>query len=300
MNLRVVICDRSIIIVVYRILSLHRSVESSLDLYRLIHIHVYAEAETDFDVRERVEVLCKVGAKIVIVDFAGRHIQKKLVGKRTGGHAAGPVSEIPQIDAHMLQNFVSGLSSVQLVDQMEVVYVQSHRVHLVALVESVVFIGIAVEVIPREQPRHILTLSLKDDLPVFIELDRPLHPRDHDLRFLERLYDEVRRAHTEALDLCRLLRRKHQDRELVQLRVFLHHRQNLEAVHSRHLQVEQNQREGLYFLPHYVECILAVRGIKHFVITCGDKAQQLTVYLLIVNDQDTALAIHRMESCISC
>ena len=52
MYLRVIICDRSIIVVMYRVLSLYSSVESSLDLYRLIHIHVYAEADTDFDVRK--------------------------------------------------------------------------------------------------------------------------------------------------------------------------------------------------------------------------------------------------------
>ena len=93
-------------------------------------------------------------------------------------------------------------------------------------------------------PRHLIRLRLPFDLPaVVVQLDMGIHPRLNDQR-AERLTDIIDRAQCKsALFMLDIRKRSdHDDRHRLRVILFLQNLQQCKTVHSRHNNIQQDQR----------------------------------------------------------
>ena len=141
------------------------------------------------------------------------------------------------------------------------------------------------EEVPAVYPGHFVRLRGGDQLPALIQFDDPVDPGKDHFRHIKRLDDKVRRAQLERLQFRGLLRRQHDDRDLSQRLILPDDLQDLQAVHYRHHQVEEHQRQVCRMCPHHIEGFLPVPGGQDPVIILQDGFQRIPVDLLIVHHQ---------------
>ena len=124
-----------------------------------------------------------------------------------------------------------------------------------------------------------------DQLPALAELDDPAHAGEDDLVHVKRLFDEVRRAHLQRLELRALFGRQHDDGDAAQEFVLVDAGKHLEAVHFGHDEIQQHHGEPVPVFPDGLQGLPAVAGTEDLVVVLQDHAQQFPVDFLVVHDQ---------------
>ena len=139
---------------------------------------------------------------------------------------------------------------------------------------------------------HLICDKAGEPLLLSVQHEDILHPAQHHDP-LEGAADIVRYAQiVGALDAGGILcRRDDNDRDLVQPCVVLHHPQHVKAVHARHHQVQQQQRD-IHALPHQFHCRCAVLGFQIVIAIAQYLLEQGTVDLGIIRDQDLRFLVH--------
>ena len=137
------------------------------------------------------------------------------------------------------------------------------------------------------EPRRLL---------VQVDEDRHLRPQHLGVERLEHVVDGADRVAAEDLLLLLVDRGQEDDRDVLGLRPLLDHLGGLEAVHVRHLDVEQDHREVVMQQP--LERLLAGPRLDHVDRQRVEhRAQRQQVLRLVVDDQDVGLAprAHRLR-----
>ena len=205
------------------------------------------------------------------------------------------LDHVPYALADAAQQIVSEGLAVALVDRVEVVDIQHDGVGGQILVVDVKLGGVAVEEFPVVETGQRVALRRADDVPVLRQLDGAQHAGQHHLRLGVGLGDEVDGADGEALHLCVLLRRHHNDGDADRLRVRLQLAQHVQAVHVRQIQIQQDQAQRLAVLAHCLQCVGPGGGKEQLVAVLQHAAQHLLVDHLILDDQDPPFAIAGMK-----
>ena len=159
----------------------------------------------------------------------------------------------------------------------------------------VVLLAIAVEELEIVQACERIAFGGLDDLAVLAQLDSTPDAGLHHTGIGIRLLDEIACPGVQAHNLLREVRGYHNDRNVAQLRCGLHELQDLLPRHVRHDEVEQHERNGLSMSPHLLHGMLAVLGKKELVLVVEHRGKYLAIDCLVVDNQDSTLAISRKE-----
>ena len=116
---------------------------------------------------------------------------------------------------------------------------------------------------------------------------------------IERAADVVCRTEViRAFDIAGcVLGRDHDDRDLVDPVIFVHHSQHVEAVHLRHHDVQQQKidvRAGL----QNADSLAAILGLQNFVTVAQHFGQDGAVHRRVVGDQDFSFLVHGSPFCL--
>ena len=100
--------------------------------------------------------------------------------------------------------------------------------------------------------------------------------------------DIVRDAHLVGVthDRVGVLAGNHDDRDILNPVVAVHGSQHFKAVHHRHDDVQQNQRNAGAVLLQHGQAFRAVGGLQYIVVAAQNLRQNRAVHLGIINDQD--------------
>ena len=139
---------------------------------------------------------------------------------------------------------------------------------------------------------HLIGDKAGEPLLLSVQHEDILHPAQHHDP-LEGTADVVRYPQiVGALNAGGVLcRRNDDDRDLVQPCVVLHHPQHVKAVHARHHQIQQQQRD-IRALPHQLHRRCAVLGFQIVIAIAQYLLEQGTVDLGIIRDQDLRFLVH--------
>ena len=133
--------------------------------------------------------------------------------------------------------------------------------------------------------RDLVGYETHQALLIDVEIQRILYAPTHDVD-IERTRDVVGDAERIGVlhRLHRLLRGDHDHRDLLNPVVAVHLLEHLEAVHLRHIDVEQYQIDGDVFLQD-PKCLAPIRGLDVIVLIAEHVAQHHAIHLRIVHDE---------------
>ena len=274
---------------------LDRPVEPGLDIEILIHVLVETASDAHVDIAEVREMAVDRIDHAGVHDLAVFNVDEEFVCLHAAGDTSRLFPQLLEIIGQMDQDIVARLPAVELIDQMEVVDIQEDRVHDHILVELVELLRVAVEVLLVEQSCQILTFRGLDDASVFVEFDGLLHAGEDDIRNGEWLQDEIRSAHLQGVDLCGVIGGEYDDRQIGVIIAGLHPLDHFEAVHVRHPQIHEDQRQQIPVLLDLLDGFFAVARHEAVEVLLDDVPQHFPVDLFVIDDEDQPLAGDRME-----
>ena len=94
----------------------------------------------------------------------------------------------------------------------------------------------------RKKPREQVDFRCLNNLRVLEQFNRMMHAREDDFGHVVGLCEKVRRAELEASDFSGFFARKHDDRNLFELRALLDEVQHFVTVDLGHEQIEKYER----------------------------------------------------------
>ena len=168
-------------------------------------------------------------------------IDKEGVRLAAAADADGPAQLLTDGLSQGAQQLVPGGPAPHFVVEVEVVQVQHQGVHHDAGMSLYHRTGILKEKVLAVEPRQPVGFHRLDDLPVLHQLDGAGNAGSDDL-FLIGLGDKVRSASAEGFRLGVTLGGQYNDRNLAERFAFLHPLEGFNAVHHRHHQIQQHQR----------------------------------------------------------
>ena len=271
-------------------------VEASLDIQGFVNIFVHAHTQADTAARSVVAlkaVGCSVQDGAVIpavgtIDHEGIRLAPTHNAALFPHHIAHPL-------ANAAQDGITAGGSEALVDHAEVVDVDDDGIHGRFPVVLVELFTVAVEILPAVKPREHIAFGREDDLSVFDEFNGTKHPGSNHIRLGVRLGDKVDGAEGKALRLRSMVGGNDDDGDLRNGGVLLFYAQKLNAIHTRHHQIQQHHGKRLGMAAHHLQRLQAVAGIEQLVIFLQYMAQQLTIDPFVFGNQNLSLTVGRVK-----
>ena len=225
-----------------------------------------------------------------------RAIGHERIGFPAGDNAIGFLHQAKDLLGYASEHLIAIRPSIPFVDHAEMVDVNENGVHLNVFVELVVLLGIAIEILPVEQPRELVTFRRLDDVAVFRKLDGALDARLDDVEGRIRLGDEVDGAEPQTLDLGLALSRDYDNRHPRKLGIFLDGLEHLDAGHDRHQDIEQYQRQVISVPADGLQRLCPIAREQHLIFFLEHGPEHFAVDHLVVDDEYLSLALSRAES----
>ena len=237
-----------------------------------------------------------------------KHILGHADGEMVGLHVscdAYALSDRLEIRARRLQDQISRFDMEKVVDDLEAVDIKiqdivAHAAVLLQKLDRLLVKRLAVvhtcQGVDLDVVAHLQDLPLTRRLFKFAPLvlharHDILHAASHDCRIV-RLRDEIRRPHLHRahLDSTFIARRRDDDGNCRQTLVVLQAGEQVEAVRSRHHEVEQNDVNGLFREQRHH--LIAVRRLQKIVFRFEKLRENGTMHLHIVHDQHHRFLFH--------
>ena len=136
-----------------------------------------------------------------------------------------------------------------------------------------------------------IVLSCMDHIDTLKQLYRMVDPGEDHLRNIKRLRNEVCSAHIERFGFSFLFGCEHDDRNALELVVFLEYPDKLITVDLGHLQVKKYQRKCMAVSSDQIERFFTVGCMENFVFFRNDILQGISVGNFAVNNQNTPFKI---------
>ncbi len=150
-----------------------------------------------------------------------------------------------EIVSDVSQNIVGKLFSIKLIDQTETGDVDGDHILFDVWICRIELEAEFLKELKGVEVGEVVDFDFFDDASVFIELNHSLDAGDNDFWIFERLLDEVVDPKFEALAFNVDFASHDDDRDFLDLWVFLPFFEDMEAIQIRHIDVEQNQIDGL-------------------------------------------------------
>ena len=241
-------------------------------------------------------------------DVDVKHILGHADGEMVSLHVscdADALSDRLEIRARRLQDQISRFNMEKVVDDLEAVDVKiqdivAHAAVLLQKLDRLLVKRLAVvhtgQGVDLDVVAHLQDLPLARRLFKFAPLvlharHDVFHAASHDCRIV-RLRDEIRRPHLHRahLDGTFIARRRDDDGNRRQTLVVLQAGEQVEAVRSRHHEVEQNDVDGLFREQRHH--LIAVRRLQKIVFRFEKLRENGTMHLHIVHDQHHRFLFH--------
>ena len=210
--------------------------------------------------------------------------------ERVAASAAHNAARLPhrgkKLPADLLQDPVACCPPVALIQHVELIDIHHHGIHAGIRVMLIIAHGVAIEVFTIVKPRQRIPLGPADDIAVLIQLNRPKNSSQNHLLPRIGLGNKIDSSQRQAFHLRVLIRRHHDDRQRCRLRLLAKPLQDLDALHIREIQIEQNQAHGVGLCLNERQRLSAGLREHKLVAVLQHHAQNLAVDLLILHHQD--------------
>ena len=163
------------------------------------------------------------------------------------------------------ENFVAILLAVTFVDDMKLIDVHKDSVHGELFIAPVKLVGIAEKVFPVVEACERIFFRRLNQYAVFEQFYGTFYPGKDDFRHGIGLGDKIAGAQQEAGHFRLMVGGQYNDGNLLHFFVAFDQLQQIQSVHTRHDQIQQDQGQLFPVVPNGSQRLIAVLGIQNFI-----------------------------------
>ena len=218
------------------------AVKAALRVKCLVDTGIDAHAEPDAVVRLLLpRDLRRNLLEHLLVILTVRAVNQESIRLSSAHNAAGGAENRAGVFADPAQNLIAVDASVALIDQMEVIHVDEHRIHFLSPVQLIQLFRIPEEEFTVVEAGELIALGGLDGLAVLGELNGPQDAGLHDGGGRIGLGNKVGGAHLQTLHLGVRICRQDNDRDPGENGVAAHFGEHFHTGHHRHEDIQQDQ-----------------------------------------------------------